>query len=236
MEPDSGRSARAQRIRAISALSDPARLALYELVSRSTEPITRDAAAAAVGLARSTVAFHLDRLADDGLVEVRYRRLSGRSGPGAGRPSKLYGRADAEMTVSVPERHYDLLGELLAGAIEEAGASGADVRATLHDLAEREGRELAGGSESLLAALERQGFEPVDDGGDVVFANCPFHALAQRHTDLVCGLNRALVVGMAAVAPGAARVVTEPGAGRCCVRLPGAAGEPGRAPVEGATD
>ncbi|MEI5583297.1 MULTISPECIES: helix-turn-helix transcriptional regulator [unclassified Agromyces] len=224
-EQSSGEASRRRRISAVTALSDPARMALYELVSRSADPISRDAASAAVGLSRSTVAFHLDRLADEGLVEVRYRRLSGRSGPGAGRPSKLYGRAEGEVSVSLPERRYDLLGDLLASAIEEASAAGADVQATLHELARHEGRGIADGSATLLAALEGQGFEPLDDGDDVVFGNCPFHALAQRHTDLVCGLNRALVEGMAEVVPGAVGVVAEPGAGRCCIRLPGAAGE-----------
>lgn len=220
-EPSSSSASRRRRIRAITALSDPARLALYDLVSRSAEPISRDSASAAVGLSRSTVAFHLDRLADEGLVEVRYRRLSGRTGPGAGRPSKLYGRADGEVSVTIPERQYDLAGELLASAIEVAGGTGADVRATLRDLAHRAGRELATGERTLRSALEDQGFEPIDDGDDVVFGNCPFQALAQRHTDLVCGLNHALVEGMAEVFPGAGEAVVEPGAGRCCIRLPG---------------
>ncbi|MBM7505279.1 helix-turn-helix transcriptional regulator [Agromyces aurantiacus] len=218
-----GAAARSRRIRAVTALSDPARLALYELVARSTEPVSRDAAAAAVGLSRSTVAFHLDRLADEGLVEVHYRRISGRSGPGAGRPAKLYGRADDELNLAIPERHYDLLADLLAGAIERAAATGGDVGAALDDLAEREGGALAAGSDSFRSALEEAGFEPVEDGADVVFGNCPFHALARKHTALVCRLNRALVEGIAGAAPGAAEVIADPGAGRCCVRLPGAA-------------
>ena len=211
---------REQRIAAIAALADPARLALYELVGRSTEPLSRDAAAAATGLPRSTVAFHLDKLAEEGMLEVHYRRLSGRSGPGAGRPSKLYGRVEGEVSVSVPERRYDLLGDLLATAIEE---SAGDVRATAQEVALREGRVLGTGCDSLLGALERNGFEPIQDGSDVVFANCPFHSLAQRHTELVCRLNHALVEGMDAATPGdAATIVTEPGAGRCCIRITGA--------------
>src|SRR3954451_8335145 len=216
--------ARRRRIKALTALSDPARLALYELVARSEEPLSRDAAAATLGLPRSTVAFHLDRLADEGLLEVRYRRLSGKTGPGAGRPSKLYGRTSTEVSVSVPERRYDLLGDLLATAIEESAAGSGDVGTALREVAGREGRELAAGCPSLRAALESNGFEPVEDGADVVFANCPFHALAQRHTGLVCSLNRALVEGMDAAVPGSgATILTDPGAGRCCVRIPGAA-------------
>lgn len=211
---------RKRRIKAITTLSDPARLALYELISRSDEPLTRDAAAAAIGLPRSTAAFHLDRLADEGLLEVRYRRLSGRAGPGAGRPSKLYGRTDGEVTVSVPERHYDLLGDLLATAIEESARTGGGVQETLADIARREGRSRAAGCASLRAALEENGFQPMDDGDDVVLGNCPFHALAQRHTELVCRLNRALVSGIESAVPDTgAEVVTDPNAGRCCVRI-----------------
>jgi predicted ArsR family transcriptional regulator len=228
-------ASRRRRIKAITALADPARLALYELMSKSTEPLSRDAAAAAVGLPRSTVAFHLDRLADVGLLEVRYRRLSGRDGPGAGRPSKLYGRADTEVSVSLPERHYDLLGEILASAIEESADSGSDVHTALRGIAHEHGRELAYGSTSLRSALEDSGYEPLEDDGDVVFGNCPFHTLAQRHTELVCHLNRALVEGMRSAVPdGGGELVTDPQAGRCCVRITGAAGPESIAGEEGA--
>ncbi|MET1019993.1 MAG: helix-turn-helix domain-containing protein, partial [Microterricola sp.] len=104
-------------IGAISALDDPARRALYELITGSAESIGRDAAATALGLSRSTTAFHLDRLADAGLLSVEFRRISGKTGPGSGRPAKLYRRAPGELSVSLPARHYDLAGELMAEAI-----------------------------------------------------------------------------------------------------------------------
>jgi predicted ArsR family transcriptional regulator len=208
------------RVAAVTALADPARLALYELVSRSAEPIARDAAARAVGLSRSTAAFHLERLAALGLVVVEYRRLSGRTGPGSGRPAKLYRRADAEISVSLPERHYDLAGDVLAGAIERSIETGLPVRHTLRTVAGEAGRTRGAASASLPLALEENGFEPCADGDDIVLGNCPFHRLAQKHTDIVCELNYELVRGLADGAGDVDHAVqSEPGAGRCCIRV-----------------
>ena len=69
---------RANRDAALALLGDPVPRALYQ---RATEgPLTRDAAAEAVGIPRSTVAVHLDRLAEAGLLVTDYERLSGRTG------------------------------------------------------------------------------------------------------------------------------------------------------------
>lgn len=53
--------------------------------------MSRAEAADAVGVARTLAAFHLGKLVDAGLLEVAHRRLTGRSGPGAGRPAKVGG-------------------------------------------------------------------------------------------------------------------------------------------------
>ena len=208
------------RVAAVTALADPARLALYELVTRGAEPIGRDAAAEAVGLSRSTAAFHLERLAALGLVEVEYRRLSGRTGPGSGRPAKLYRRAQSEISVSLPERHYDLAGDVLAGAIEQSIETGLPVRDTLRSVAGEAGRSRGAASASLPIALEENGFEPCADGDSLVLGNCPFHRLAQKHTDIVCELNYELVRGLATGCGDVDHAVwSEPGAGRCCIRI-----------------
>ena len=208
------------RVAALSALSDPARRALFDLVSRSPHSVTRDAAAEATGLSRSTTAFHLDRLAELGLLDVEYKRLSGRSGPGAGRPAKLYHRTATELTVSVPERHYDLAADVLASAIELAGESGASVHETLRTVAHAKGTQAGAQAASLTEALEQNGFEPCPDGDDVIFGNCPFHRLAHDHTAIVCALNVEFVNGLAAGAHDEAHtVLSDPGAGRCCVRI-----------------
>ena len=114
----------ADRVAAVSALDEPVRRALLDYVSRSDAPVSRDDIAEAFGLARSTAVFHLDRLAEAGLLAVEFRRLAGRTGPGAGRPSKLYTKAAGEVAVTVPERRYDFAGNLLLAAIEESARTG----------------------------------------------------------------------------------------------------------------
>jgi predicted ArsR family transcriptional regulator len=205
---------------ALAAAADPTRRALLRLVSHSAAPVGRDAAAAVLGIARATAAFHLDRLVEAGLLESRFLRVNGRTGPGAGRPAKLYSATDAEVGISIPERHYDLAGDLLSEAVEVAGTSGRPMPSVIAEVAQRRGRELGSAAGSLDAALEATGYEPRLEPGAVVLVNCPFHRLAQRHTDTICSMNLALVEGMAEGA-GAdpALVCFAPTTGRCCVEI-----------------
>lgn len=208
------------RLAAVTALAEPVRRSLFDLVLRSSKPVSKDVAAAELGLARSTAAFHLDRLAEEGLLEVEYARLSGRTGPGSGRPAKLYRTSEGEVGVSVPDRHYDLAGELLASAVEESTSSGEPVRDVLLRLAEREGTSLGAEASSLDELLVAAGFEPREDGEDgIVLANCPFHRLAQGHPDIVCSLNLELLRGAVGALGSARDVVLDPSPVRCCVRI-----------------
>src|SRR5215210_4980262 len=93
----------AAQISAIAALNEPIRRALYTYVAEQAGPVGRDEAAEAAGITRELAAFHLDRLLDEGLLDVEYRRLSGRSGPGAGRPAKLYHPSRRQVQVSLPD-------------------------------------------------------------------------------------------------------------------------------------
>lgn len=214
------RRSRSERVSAVAALADPVRRALYDHVAGSDSPVGREAAAQALGLSRSTAAFHLDRLAAQGLLAVGYRRLGGRRGPGAGRPAKLYRRPDDEVVVSVPERHYDLVGGLLAGAVEESCRSGAPVRGVLAGMAREAGQNIGAAAGTLEAALAEHGFEPRRDPvGSLVLGNCPFHRLARQFTALVCGLNLDLLQGVAAGCGDQEHtMVLDPAPGRCCVR------------------
>lgn len=210
----------------IGALADDTRRALYEYVAAESAPVGREQAATALGLALHNVSFHLDRLVAEGLLEVEYRRLTGRTGPGAGRPSKLYRRAAREFAVSLPPRRYDLVGDILAAAVTQAGA-GVPLDEALARSARGEGLSLAqdaAGAERpgtlpvLAEVLRSQGFEP-QVGDDVVeLANCPFDALAQKHTELVCGLNQAFVQGVADGLEAQVTACLEPEPGRCCVK------------------
>ena len=89
-------------IDAIALLDEPVRRKLYDWVVRQGRPVGRDEAATETGVSRALTAFHLDRLANAGLLATEFRRLSGRTGPGAGRPSKLYMRSDRDISVSRP--------------------------------------------------------------------------------------------------------------------------------------
>lgn len=207
---------------AIASIHDPLRRALFDFISTSGTAVGRDEAANAVGLARSTAAFHLDRLVDDGVLTVEFKRLSGKTGPGSGRPAKLYSRASDELLVSLPERHYDRVGSLLASSIEESDRTGEPVREALTRVAEASGRDLGERAGTLEGALVRGGYEPRDDGtGGLILANCPFHRLATSHTELVCQANLALLRGAKAGANDTAHdIVFDPCDGQCCVRVP----------------
>ena len=187
-------SARHDDLVAVASIADPQRRALFEFVSRHPEPVGRDDAAGALGMARGTAAFHLDRLVEAGLLVTEFQRRNGKSGPGAGRPAKLYSAVSGEITVSVPERHYDLAAELLSRAVEESDRTGAPIRPTLERVSASLGRALGAASDSLDEVLERLGYAPVDDGADgLLLTNCPFHRVAQNHTATICGANAALL-------------------------------------------
>ena len=219
-------SDRSAQVCAVAALAEPTRRRLYDHVAGQSDPVSRDEAAAAVAVPRATAAFHLDRLVDDGLLEVHFERRTGRTGPGAGRPVKLYRRADCTVEVSFPERHYDLAGDLLAAAMAAAEESGESPRAVLARLAYERGRDLGAGAPpgdgraAALGVLEHHGFEPRVEDGAVTLANCPFHTLAREHTDLVCGMNLRLLEGVLDGVPAAdLKARLQPAPGRCCVRL-----------------
>ncbi|WP_373295917.1 helix-turn-helix transcriptional regulator [Streptomyces roseolilacinus] len=208
-------------VSAVAALDEPTRRRLYDHVVRQPGPVGRDEAAEALGLARKTAAFHLDRLADESLLDVVYERRSGRTGPGAGRPAKLYKRSGTEVAVSLPERRYELAGRLLAQVLEESEATGEPVRAVLHRKAHELGTQLTGPEQTdVFGLLEGHGFEPRHDGDTVVLGNCPFHALARDHTQTVCGMNLHLLRGvLEGLGENGLQACLEPGPGHCCVRL-----------------
>jgi predicted ArsR family transcriptional regulator len=210
----------------LSTLDDPVRRRLYDVVTRQPDPVGRDEAAAAAGVGRALAVYHLDKLVESGLLAATYQRPAGRTGPGAGRPAKLYTRADREFTVTVPPRSYELAARLLVQAVE-ADTSGQS-RAALGQAARRLGAELGRGCQAEEAdrgaepgrgcqaeeadrggarddghgddvegALTRQGYEPCRGGDGVIrLRNCPFHQLAEQHREVVCGMNLTLIEGL----------------------------------------
>jgi predicted ArsR family transcriptional regulator len=218
----------------LAVLAEPARQALYDYVVAQPDAVGREEAAAAAGVTRAVAAFHLDRLVRAGLLVTESRRLTGRQGPGAGRPAKLYRRAPGEFAVTVPPRRYDLAAELLADAVQRTVAAGGFVGARLKEAARARGTALGEAAlarlrgrtsrRSVVSAVEEtlreHGYEPRVDGDDIVLANCPFDSLADRHRDLVCGMNRDLLTGLAETLPsGQVTARLAPSDGMCCVRL-----------------
>lgn len=215
----------ADGVAGIAALAEPVRRSLYVFVSRQSDPVSREQAAAGVDVPAHTARFHLDKLVDEGLLDVEFRRLSGRSGPGAGRPSKLYRRSTREIAVSLPERHYDLLGQILAEAVEEAISTKVEVGAAAATAARRKGLSAGecgsrqgGELDRTAATLEQRGYEPRVEEGRLLLENCPFDRLAQDHTELICGLNLEYVEGVIeGLACRQVSAALEPNPARCCV-------------------
>ncbi len=208
---------------AIGLLDEPVRRRLYDWVAAQPEPVGREAAATALGLTRGLATFHLDKLAEAGLLESSYRRLTGRVGPGAGRPARVYWRSPREFSVTLPERRYARAAALFASALERLGDGSAPpiLKDAAHDMGERLGAATTrrSGRTRLVAALEQGGYEPITDShGTIRLRNCPFDALAEAHRGLVCGTNLALATGIVEGA-GADDVtpVLDPQPGFCCV-------------------
>jgi len=216
------------RIVRLASLAEPVRRALYRWVIAQRAPVTREQAAAGVGVAHHVAKFNLDRLVAEGLLDADYRRPEGRGGPGAGRPAKVYRRGTAVIEVSVPQRHYDLAGLVLARAVASAERTDAPIASAVHREAVAHGRELARGSAATKRSAIRKvadvlavnGYEPCVDKDSITLANCPFHALAREETHLVCGMNLALIEGIidGANADGV-EAVLQPCEGQCCVRV-----------------
>jgi predicted ArsR family transcriptional regulator len=223
-----------QQLAGLARLGDPLRRALYRHVAERGEPVSREDAASAAGISRPLAAYHLDKLVDDGLLEARYQRRSGRRGPGAGRPAKHYVRAADPIELTLPARDYAALAELLASAVEAdpSGAARSALNRAASTLGAEVGAEAAGHTppegdpDQVLAAVRRalaaRGYEPYDDpDGTIRLRNCPFDRIAAHHRELVCGANHAMLQALTdqVGVDLPVRAVLDPQPGRCCVAL-----------------
>ena len=223
---DSPCPARFSDLDALAALGDGTRRRLYEVVAESVRPVGRDRAAETAQIDRSLAAYHLDKLVECGLLEASYGRPHGRSGPGAGRPAKLYRRSPREFAVRAPARDYQLLAELLVRAADE---SVPEARAAIEQAARELGRSLGDaarhggetGQDTLQSLLRARGYEPVEtEPGLLRLRNCPFDAVAGRYPAVVCALNLALIEGMLAGLGGdPTAALLAPQDGVCCVAI-----------------
>ena len=217
-----------EAVAAVALLNDATRAALFEVVQRAAAPVTRDEAARAVGISRKLAAFHLDRLAESGLLvsaAARPHRV--------GRAPKVYRPSGRDVLVSVPPRDSGTLAQLLLEAV--AAESSGSVGRTVREVAEARGRALGsaeaarrragrlGPERSMHAAadvLGEQGYEPTLDADAVRLRNCPFHAMARQHPELVCGMNHALVAGvLRGLGARGVRALLAPDPNACCVQI-----------------
>jgi predicted ArsR family transcriptional regulator len=220
---------------AIAALEDDLRRRMYVFIRGRGRPVSRDEAAEHVGISRKLAAFHLDKLVERGLLAAHYARLPGRGGRGAGRSSKLYQPSDLEVDVSIPERRYDIVGEIMVAALSEDEPKGSPreiASGIAHDRGRAIGEQVRAelhlrppGSERALAVAEETlagyGYEPYRVGQDTVsLRNCPFHDLSRKAPELVCGLNREFIDGfLRGLGNDSVEASLEPTPGECCVKL-----------------
>jgi predicted ArsR family transcriptional regulator len=220
-------------IAAAAVLADDLRQRLYAFIRRAERPVTRDEAAAAVGISRKLAAFHLDKLVDAGLLRTGSARPAGLPRPG--RAAKTYQPSGTEVQLSIPPRRLGVLAEILLDAVA-AGNPHADPRGTAFAAAREHGRMFGaavrrqtrpgrlGAERALTRALnflDRFGFEPVRAApGLVLLRNCPYQPLAAREPGLVCGINQAFLAGfLDGLETSAAEAALNPRPGACCVEL-----------------
>lgn|SRR3954467_3940349 len=219
-------------IRAAAALAEDVRHRLYAFTRAARRPVTREEAAAAVGISRKLAAFHLDKLVAVGLLHYRF----GGGGPArVGRRPKVYEPADTDIQVSIPARRHDVLAGILVEALlteQQHGTAKAAAAHAAHELgltaaaAVRDrvepGRMEAERALSLAEEIvSAYGFEPDRVAtGCIRLRNCPFHPIVQRAPQLVCQLNHAFMVGVTeGLQAAAVDAVLAPVAGECCVEL-----------------
>ncbi len=218
-------------IRAVAALEDQSRRGMYAFIRAARRPVTRDEAAAAVGISRKLAAFHLDKLVDAGVLRAHHGSAGGR----VGRAPKVYEPSDTDIRISIPQRQHDILADILLDAVlaqhDNETARDAALR-TAHD----RGQALAATERALTrpgrlgveraltlttTMLQRHGFEPNREAPTCVrLRNCPFHPLAAKAPQLVCGINHAFLTGVLDGLPApSVEAVLAPRPGECCVEL-----------------
>jgi predicted ArsR family transcriptional regulator len=214
------------QIETIGLLAEPTRYQLYRCVIAAGEPLSREEIAQRTGISAANAKFHLEKLVTAKLLAAEFRKPIDRSGPGSGRPTKLYKRDSRHRSVDLPPRRFELLSSLLADAIAESSRTKQSVTHTTRRLASDAGHLLGSqsdddpGARRLVSVLSSLGYEPREDSSHITLTNCPFHETAETQRELVCGLNLSLVDG---VIRGSncphAEAALEPGSGRCCVTI-----------------
>jgi predicted ArsR family transcriptional regulator len=212
-----------------ATLGDPTRRSIYLRIRSSTEPTTASTIAAEFGIHPNVARHHLDRLAEEGYLEVTRRRQTGKTGPGAGRPAKCYTSTDKEIDLRFPTRRLDLLIDLLVRTVMRlAPSDGTDVALEIgrdfgHELAAGLNVDTSGNEDGMLEAvatmMRHEGFEIIADGDRLLTQHCPFGASSFEHPEVLCALDRGIMAGIFdIVAPAAVpHMETNLGMAHACV-------------------
>jgi predicted ArsR family transcriptional regulator len=213
-------------------LHDESRKRLYGFIRRQRRPVTREDAAAALGISRKLAAFHLDKLVEVGLLRTDEQTDAGVHK--VGRRPKIYQPSGIDVTVTVPDRRPDVLADILVEAVADSDETTtrsaairiARERGEMIGTAERQrvrpgrlGVERALNLAEVL--LARYGFEPGREGPTVVrLRNCPFHPLVARSPELVCAISHAFISGLLdGLRAQSTQAVLRPRVGECCVEV-----------------
>ena len=191
-----------------SSLGDTTRRGIYIAVRESPDPVIVSQIATLFDLHPNVARHHLDRLVDDGWLQVTHRRRVDRRGPGAGRPAKHYESTSQEVSVQFPARRYDLLAELLVRVIERVAPE--EAAAVAEEIGREYGTELAAeiglpddagfeaAVQAVALAMMGMGFETEAQPASrmLVTRFCPFGETATNHPEIVCKLDQGIVRGL----------------------------------------
>jgi len=191
----------------LTAAADPELREALLFARGATAPVTADDAADALGVHRNVARSRLERLAEAGLLEVSFERRSGRSGPGAGRPAKLYAVAPETEAIEFPPRRLTaLVGRLLDELPERSRPAalrrvGEDFGRELADAAGlRPVSDVARGLERVCAAVRSLGFQASlerVEGDTAVIATptCPLRPLVVERPE-TAEIDRGMWAGL----------------------------------------
>ncbi len=190
VDPDDGREVAAHR-----ALAGWTRVALLTALREASGPSDARELAGVTGLHVSTVRFHLEVLANAGLVLSEFEHR-----PQRGRPRQVW-RAVA---TAGTEGGYRMLAEILSDYLEtglaEPGAVGIEIgEAWGARLARSHGDGAAPGLARLVSMLAELGFKPevveATAETEIRLHSCPFLTVATANPRLVCSAHLGLMRG-----------------------------------------
>jgi predicted ArsR family transcriptional regulator len=177
--------------RAISALQDPTRRRiLLDFFVHDREWTVNDVVKA-VGVHRTVVHRHLERLVALGYLAVGQRR--GKSG----KPAKLYRLTGQQIELSYPVRRFARLAGLLAESLQGQGRDGIK---TAREAGRRYGASLVTQSANSISAVLQQlaplGAEyTLTDHDQILAQNCIFRQACALAEAVVCELHAGLMEG-----------------------------------------